>query len=140
MEYIFPLSSLHVLRKAKSKQATRGTRPSLPAHHTRLLCESFLLNTPTLLETFYRLSVDPGCPFPGQNGLTTSGSCPHSNVRGAEHHSQKGCPFSLRHILGAAYDGFISPNLFLMRPVMHMMVPKTKVCLGTSASPRASES
>lgn len=35
IEYIFPFSSLHVLRKAKSKQGTiRGASSLLPVHHT----------------------------------------------------------------------------------------------------------
>lgn len=55
----------------------------------------FHLTHSVIQECFSRLLVNPGCIFPGQDELTTSGSCSHSHMRGLEHQMQRAFPSPL---------------------------------------------
>lgn len=67
----------------------------------------FHLTHSVILESFYSLPVNPGCLFPGQDELTTSGSWSHSHMKGLEHQMQKGCPFFLGYVQAASQICFL---------------------------------
>lgn len=143
-EYVFPLSSLHVLRKAKSKQAaTRGVITSLPAHHTWLL-----LAMRTGIDKIQELSAK--CTGGWGGGGVRSMCCPLALGSPGCQQWREAQPSPATMCLGATWlqpgwqglnrISIISPNLFLILSVMHITASKKNLCLETSASPQALES
>lgn len=143
MECIFPLNSLHP--QQSQKQASK--QPEGPDPHcqpTTPDCSAVRAGTGKVWEFSAKCTeyfgsslqaVDgPWVSFPQAEGTHHLRNLSSQQHEGARAPYAKGLPLLPR------VHPRCSPNLFLMIPVMHMVVPETGVCLGTSVSSWPSES